>query len=160
MKCCMVKRQANALSFLPLIFIALASIALAVMALFMFTIYLSVVILIVGAAIIVYLTPSILNSEYEYSLEGDSFSIAIIKNNSSRKELFSCEMDYLVSCTPFDERDTYTKTKMNISAYAKDTPLYYAIFTQEDQTVSITFSPSEEFMKSMRLIAPLKVKLI
>ncbi len=160
MNCCIVKRKPTVSSFLPLALIGVISVVLAVASLLMFTFYLSLVILIAGAAIIVYLTPGVLKTEYEYNLEGESFSVAIIKNNSSRKELFSCEMDYLVSCTPFEKRDTYTKAKATINAYSAEGATYYAIFTQEEQTVAVSFSPSQEFINSMRLMAPLKVKLI
>lgn len=158
MNCCIVKRCVTLKSFLPLFLIAAFSASLAFAASFVFA-FIPFLIIIIGIGVIVYLTPSVINTEYEYNLEGDMFSIAIVKNNASRKELFSCDMDYLVSCVPLDEAN-FISTRNKINAYVENSnPIYYAVFTQDEQSAAITFSPSDDFIKSMRLIAPLKVKI-
>lgn len=157
MNCCIVKRCVTLKSFLPLFLIAALSVLLAFASAFIFA-FIPFLILIIGMGVIIYLVPSVINTEYEYNLEGDTFSIAIVKNNAFRKELFSCDMNYLVSCSPFDEAD-FVSTRNKINAYVKGKTAYYAVFTQDEQTAAVTFSPSEDFIKSMRLIAPLKVKI-
>ena len=157
MNCCTVKRKISFKTLLPLIVVAILTVALSLVAA-MFFAFIPVLVTIAGIAVIIYLAPSCLKTEYEYNIEGDTFSIAIIKNNASRKEIFSCDMNHLVSCVPLDDANiVYTPNKIN--AYVDGLNTYYAIFTQEEQTAAVTFSPSDEFMKSMRLIAPLKVKL-
>lgn len=157
MNCCTVKRKVTLKTFLPLIIVALITLALSVVA-SMFFAFIPLLIIIAGIIVIIAISPALLRTEYEYNIEGETFSIAIIKNNSSRKEIFSCNMHHLVSCVPLNEADLiYTSNKIN--AYVEGITAYYAVFTQEEQTACVTFSPSDDFIKSMRLIAPLKVKV-
>ena len=157
MNCCIVKRKATPMSFIPIVAILLVTSGLSVLSAFI-SAYLPVFVMVIGVGLAVYKLPSITKSEYEYNLEGDTFSVAIIKNNSSRKELFISDMEKLVSCTPQSEAHVISFARVINSA--SEGNVYCAVFTQEEKTIAVNFSPSEEFMKSMRLVAPLKVKLI
>lgn len=158
MNCCIVKRNPSPMSFLPIVLILLITVALSVLSA-QVSMYLPTFIMVLGITLAVYKVPSILKTEYEYNLEGDTFSVALVKNNSSRKELFSCDMAHLVSCVPQRECKMTPHAKVVKADTASDNT-YCAIFTEEEKTVAVIFSPDEEFMKSMRLAAPLKVKLI
>lgn len=152
MKSCIVKRKATLTSLLPIFLILLVSAVLTALFMQIF----SFVILIAGVIAALALMPSRLFTEYEYNLEGEQLSVALIRNKSSRKELFSADISNLVSCAPY-EPHLVTGVKIDVST-ASDSR-YVAVFSEEGKTASVIFSPTNDFMQSFRLLAPSRVKL-
>lgn len=155
MKSCVVKRKNSASSFMPLVCIALASLLFSVISMSVF-VYIPILVLIVGIIAIIYFTPHFLRCEYEYNLEGESFSVALIRNKSSRKELFSCDISHLVSCEPYKSQRIVGE-KVDVSS-CDNTP-FIATFSEEGKQATVLFSPDDEFVREFRLLAPSKVKL-
>ncbi len=158
MKYCIVKRPITFKTFIPFISVFLLTVVLAVSAMTSFT-FIPILIAILGAVALVYILRTSLNCEYEYTIEGETFIVALIRNNTSRKELFTGNMSHILSCTPFEDRDKYASPRTHINASSDANILYYALFSDEEITKAVTFSPSEEFLKEMRLLAPSKVKV-
>lgn len=154
---CIVKRDVTFKSIIPVILILAVTFFISFLSSAAF-IYIPFFVIIAGISLAIYLAPRFLKTEYEYNLEGDEFSIALIRNNSSRKELFACEIKHLVTCTPFDDRDNSVRATAHINAASSQNSLYHMIFTEEGKTVTVTFSPSDDFVKELRLLAPSKVK--
>ena len=157
MQYCIVKKPTTIASLIP---VAIILIIAAVLCFVLAPIYPYATIFIAAAGIVLalWLLPRATKSEYEYSIEGDLFTVAVIQNKASRKELFSGKIDDLISCVPFDERDMSVNVAKSIKAQAGENTLYYALFTHEEATEAIVFSPSDEFVNSLRLLAPRKVK--
>ncbi len=160
MKCCVIKKDVTFSSFTPLYLTAILTLALAVLAMIMGFIYIPILVFIIGIIIMIYFSPRCINQEYEYSLEGDKFIVAVIMNKSSRKELFSADMDKLISCEP-EKAASVTRDGVSskIKACSGNNPRYSAAFNGENGMSLVTFSPAEEFLESMRIIAPSKVKV-
>ncbi len=159
MKCCVIKKDVTFSSFTPVYLTAILTLALAVLAMIMGFIYIPILIFIIGVIVMIYFSPRCINQEYEYSLEGDKFIVAVIMNKSSRKELFSADMDKLISCAPDDASYKKDGVSAKIKACSGGNSRYAAIFNGENGTSLVTFSPAEEFIESMRIIAPSKVKV-
>ncbi len=159
MKCCVIKKDVTFSSFTPLYLTAILTLALAVLAMIMGFIYIPILIFIIGIIIMIYFSPRCINQEYEYSLEGDQFTVAVIINKSSRKELFSADMDKLISCAPEDAFSKKDGVSLKIKACSGGNTRYAAAFNGENGNSLVTFSPAEEFVESMRIIAPSKVKV-
>lgn len=155
MKSCIVKRKFTLKALLPPI-VAVAAGMIAFVLLLKFFIFLSYLALAIGLAVAAFLIPGALSSEYEYNLEGEVFSVALIRNKSSRKELFSCDIAHLVSCEGFTNQPLYG-TKLNFSENTNT--LYLAVFNEEGKQASVIFSPDEAFVRELRLLAPSKVKV-
>lgn len=158
MNYCVVKRPVTFKSFLPPLLIALFALFLAflVMILTKF-VYIPLLIVIASLAIDLYLAPRFLVNEYEYSVEGGVFSAAIIMNKKARRELFSADAEKLAACAPRDASQHGAVKKIDITS--KENSDYYALFNTEDGSILILFSPSEEFLKELWLLAPSRVKL-
>ncbi len=157
MKHCIVNRPLGFSSFAPLILILAATIVLSSLAA-MISFSLSMVVLIVGIVILCVLTPRYIRCEYEYSLEGDTFSVALIMNKSSRKELFSSDMEQLIVCeTAAGKNVASTRT---VNAAVPTGISYRAEFSCEEGSTSVIFTPSEEFLQEMRLYSPSKFHLM
>ncbi|MCD8049949.1 MAG: hypothetical protein LUG52_10245 [Clostridia bacterium] len=156
MKHCIVNRPLGFSSFAPLLLILVATIVLSSLASIV-SFSLSLVILVVGVVILCVLTPRYIRCEYEYSLEGDAFSVALIMNKSSRKELFSSDMEQLIVCENAAGKNV--SSTRTVSAIAKSGTAYRAEFSCEEGTASVIFTPSEEFLKEMRLYSPSKFHL-
>lgn len=155
MKSCIVKRKATPSSFLPVVAILAITLVAAVLlaAVYMF---LAVFILALGTGIAVYLLPTLSRTEYEYNLEGETLSVALIRNNSSRKEIFSCDIAHLISCEPY-KNQPISGTKVDVQA--GENKSFIAVFSEEGTLASVIFSPDDAFIGNMRLLAPSKVKL-
>jgi uncharacterized membrane protein YgaE (UPF0421/DUF939 family) len=151
-----VKRDFSFKNIVPILLILLLTVALAALATMWFF-YLPLLVLILGLIVAIYLSPRFLKNEYEYSIEGDVFSVALIMNKKSRKELFSADIEKLIAAAPLDEA-ALGKTK-KIDVRSSENPFYSAIFSSDTGCVAVIFSPGEEFIKQMRLLAPSKVKL-
>ncbi len=154
---CIVKKPMSFISILP---VAIVLILTALICYFTTPIYpyLPIFVAAVGIMLSLYLLPRATKCEYEYSIEGDLFTVSIIRNKASRKELFSADVKSLVSCVPFDEADKHILVRQKINASVNANTLYYALFSVDEVTTSVLFSPDDEFIKSLRLLAPLKVK--
>lgn len=154
---CIVKKP---MSFISLIPVAVLLLITALICYFTTTIYpyLSIFVAFIGIALSLWLLPRTFNCEYEYSIEGDLFTVSIIRNKASRKVLFSTDAKNLVSCAPFDEADKSSLVRQKINASVDTNTLYYALFSVDETTTAVLFSPDDEFIKSFRLLAPLKVK--
>ncbi len=155
MKSYTVKRKATLSSYLP-VFAILAATLVAAILLAAVYLFLAVFILALGTGIAVYLLPGISKTEYEYNLEGETLSVALIRNNSSRKEIFSCDIAHLISCEPYKNQPV-SGTKVDVQA--GENPSFIAVFSEEGNTASLIFSPDDAFVHELRLLAPSKVKL-
>ena len=154
---CIVKKP---ISFISLVPVAILLILTALICYFTTPIYpyLPIFVAAIGIMLSLYLLPRATKCEYEYSIEGDLFTVSIIRNKASRKVLFSTDIANLVSCAPFDEADKGTFVRQKINASVDTNTLYYALFSVDEITSAVLFSPDDEFIKSLRLLAPLKVK--
>ncbi len=156
MKSCIIKRSFTFKALLPSLMSVLISLVIGFISV-IFIPSLFIPILAIGVIIAIAIAPGNIFTEYEYNLEGESFSVALIRNNSSRKELFSCDMEHLISCEP------YTNQRINGAKFdyseKVNTP-YCALFNENGKQASVIFSPDEAFVRELFLIAPGKVKHI
>ncbi len=151
MKSCIVKRKITFKSIFPLLLIFIA--ALALMLVFK---SIAVLFLVLGAISLFCLAPSLLFTEYEYNLEAEEFTVALIRNKSTRKVLFGCDIAYLVKCEPY-QNSHISGEKLDFSV--SGITAFTAVFSEEGKTASVIFSPNDEFVRELRLLAPSKVKL-
>ena len=154
MKSCVVKRNISVKSFLPILLILVLTIAvyslLRIIGLELFPILVALL----GIFFAVLLTPRYMRTEYEYAIEGDTFSVSLILNRSARKELFSSDITRLSSCAP---SHLVVAPQKKLNAYVGK-ERYTAIFTAEEGPYAVIFSPDAEFLEELRLLAPSKVK--
>lgn len=156
MNYCIVKRDFTFKCLVPLILTALLTLCVSFLSSMFFS-YIPVLILLTGAAVIIYISPRFLKTEYEYSIEGGVFSVALIMNKKARRELFSSDIERLVSCQSGASGNDFKAKKINVSS--SESPVYSALFSLDEGTALVLFSPSAEFMREMRLLAPSKVRL-
>lgn len=153
MKYCVVKRNVTFKSFLPIILILVLAVAVAFLLLMLHLFFFPYLALALGFFAAVFLAPRFLNTEYEYSIEGDEFSVALIMNKAARKEIFSSDMTRLISCGKGIER-----AQRRVRAAAGG-DVYSAVFSDDDGQVCLLFTPTREFLEEMRLLAPSRVTL-
>lgn len=158
MNYCVVKRDFNFKCVIPLILIALLTVFVSFLS-GMFFSYIPFLIVLIGIIVIVYLSPRFLKTEYEYSIEGGVFSVALIMNKKARRELFSSDIERLVSCQPYADGGSVNGMSKKINAAASVNENYSAVFSSDDGNTIVLFSPSSEFMNELRLSAPSKVRL-
>ena len=153
MKTCVVKRKFTLKALFPSF--ALLGVGFIAMLLFIkASTIASMLFLIIGAIAGAAVAPSFIFTEYEYNLEGEVFSVSLIRNKASRKELFSCDIAYLVTCEKFTGQPL-GGIKLDYSEGANP---YCAIFNEEGKQASIVFSPDDDFLRELFLLAPSKVK--
>ena len=156
MKTCIVKRSFSIKALTPS-FVIIAAGALLAFASLMLLPALFFPLMGIGVIIGAVIASGNISTEYEYNLEGDSFSVALIKNNSSRKELFSSDMAHLLSCEPYSGGKLYGTT-LNFSENVNTA--YSIVFNEEGKQTSVIFSPDEAFVRELFLVSPSKVKRI
>lgn len=154
---CIVKKSMSFISLLPVALILIATALVCYLTTPIYP-YLPIFLAAIGIAFSLWLLPRATKCEYEYNIEGDLFTVSIIRNKSSRKVLFSTDISNLVSCAPFDEADKSASVSQKINASVSENTLYYALFSEDETTTSLLFSPDDEFINSLRLLAPRKVK--
>lgn len=154
MKTCVVKKSFTFKSLLPSLISVIIGIVFALLAAHFIPV-LFVPLLAAGVIIGAVIAPGNLFTEYEYTIEGDSFSVSVIRNNASRKELFSCDISFLLSCEPYTGGKTYG-TRLDYSENINTT--YCATFNEEGKQAAVIFSPDEAFIRELFLLAPSKVK--
>ena len=154
MKSCIIKKSFTVKALFPSLLIFALSLIIACVALFIVPFLFAPVILI-GAIISVVIAPGNIFTEYEYNIEGELFSVALIKNKSARKELFACDIDHLITCEPY----TNQKTSGTVLDFSESiNPTYLAVFNEEGKTASVIFSPDKAFVQELFLLSPSKVK--
>ena len=154
MNYCVVKRSVTFKSFLPIILILVLTVAVAFLLLMLHLMFFPYLALAVGLFAAVYFTPRFLKTEYEYAIEGESFSVSLIMNRSARREIFSSDMTRLVSCRRGVEKNAQNRVKA-----VGGNDVYSAVFSTDDGQVCLLFTPSREFLEQMRLSAPSRVSL-
>lgn len=155
MKSYTVKRKVTFSAFVPTIAILAVTLAVALIAVRVFALF-SYLLIALGTTVAIVLIPHFIRTEYEYNLEGDSLSVALIRNNSSRKELFCCDIPFLVSCEMYKNQPIQG---VKVDVTGGDNPSYIAVFSEDGKVATLLFSPNDAFMQEMRLLAPSKVKL-
>lgn len=153
---CTVKKSVSLTSVLPVMFILLLTAFLCYITTPIYQ-YLPIFIAAVGIISSMIILPKLTKTEYEYNIEGDLFTIALIRNHSSRKILFASDISNLVSCSPQKAADTNFTPSKRIVATAGENTAYIALFSEDETKTAITFSPSNEFIDSLYLLAPRKV---
>ncbi len=153
MKSCIIKRKFKMKSLLPsfaLFGIGLIALLLllGISAIFAFAVCAACII--TGAVI----APSAIFTEYEYNLEGDTFSVALIKNKASRKELFACDIAHLVVCEKYTGQPLFG-VKLD---YSEGENVCSVVFNEEGKQATVLFSPDEAFLHELFMLAPSKVK--
>lgn len=153
---CIVKKNISFISLIPAMLILIIT---ALLCFFTTTVYpyLPIFIAGIGICISLYLIPRATVREYEYSVEGDIFTVSLIKNKASRKELFSCEIFHLISCTPYEQHSPLPTASKTINASVHYNTPYGALFSEDENKTLIIFSPSDDFVNSLRILAPGKV---
>ncbi len=154
---CIVKKSLSFISVLPVMLILLLTALLCYFTTPIYR-YLPLFIAAVGIIFAMIILPKLTNVEYEYNIEGDLFSVSVIRNHASRKTLFSSDISNLISCVPSDESDKNFSPSKRINASAGTNTLYTALFSEDETKSAVTFSPSDEFLDSLYLLAPRKVK--
>lgn len=153
MKSCIVKRKfkinalAPSFALLGIGLIALV-LLLSISAPLAFT--LCAACLIAGALI----APSAIFTEYEYNLEGGTFSVALIKNKASRKELFACDIDHMIGCEKYNGQPL-SGIRLD---YSDNENVFSIVFNEDGKQTAVLFSPDEAFFHELFMLAPSKVK--
>ena len=156
MKSCIIKRSFTFKSLAPSLIAFAIGFVIACLAL-KFLYALSVISLAAGLIIAVIIIPANIFTEYEYNLEGETFSVALIRNKSSRKELFGCDIAHLITCEPYLNQPL-GGIKLDYSEKVNTT--YFAVFNEEGKQAAVIFSADEAFVRELFLMAPGKVKRI
>lgn len=154
MKSCIVKRSFTLKLLFPSLTVLAVTFIVGIASLALLP-SLFIPVLAVGIIIAVLLVPGSIFTEYEYNIEADIFSVALIKNKSSRKELFSCDIEHLVTIEP------YANQKINgvkLDCSEKINTPYIAVFNVEGNISSVLFSPDDAFVRELFLLSPSKVK--
>lgn len=153
MKTCIVKRKFTPKALFPS-FAVLGIGFIAMLLLFKASTVAALLVLGIAAIAGALIAPSFIFTEYEYNLEGEVFSVALIRNKASRKELFSCDIAHLVTCEKFTGQPL-GGIKLDYSEGAEP---YCAVFNEEGKQAAIIFSPDDAFVRELFLLSPSKVK--